>query len=856
MRSGGAVAVFSATALATALVAGFGLGVWLLLARTWGVPLFGASWLVLVQVHGLVQLFGFAGLFLMGVALHALPRFRGAPPAPARLVIVIFAATLTGLAVRALAQPFPDGPVRGSALTAGALLLTIGTGCFAAAALRILGSGRNPHRADELVIAAGVLAMPVAAALEVVAVAGRVPSTIAQTADDRVLAAMLLGSLATAIVGVWARLAPGFVATPPARAAQLLAGAATWFAGVAAIVAGWPIGPWLLLGGLSLLTVALGVFGPSIARQPLAGAARLTRLAVRSAFAWAFIGVALIAVAGLGTEPAGPLISAARHALGLGFVTMMIYGVGSRALPAFLGRRLWSDRLQLATILLTDLAVALRVGLQSIPSGPGGSLGAAAESVANAVVGLSGLIAYAALVAFAVNVARTVRGPLRPAAPPDGPVRIDATFSTPRSDRLRDGSVGALGGRSTGAERAVRPSRRPPARPRLGSMKRRLLHTERGILAIYVVFALLAAEVLAGVTFSILGTFANPPLVIAASAAAAASAAPTPAASGNRAPAAAASPAPAAAVTATEISRRADDVPPPISRRVPANVAITLETREVVGTLDNGQTYTYWTFDGTVPGPMLRVRVGDTVTLTIKNAPGSTMPHSIDLHAVNGPGGGSGATQTAPGKALTFTFKALNPGLYVYHCATAPIPMHVANGMYGLILVEPEEGLPPVDREFYVVQGEIYSTQPFGTAGNHTFSNDHLLAEHADYVVFNGRVGSLTGDRALTAKVGERVRIFFGDGGFLISSFHVIGEIFDQVYLEGSVGTAPSRNIQTTLVPAGGSTIVEFTPDVPGRYLLVDHNLGRALGKGAAGFLDVTGPANPAIFNGTGGSGH
>ena len=192
----------------------------------------------------------------------------------------------------------------------------------------------------------------------------------------------------------------------------------------------------------------------------------------------------------------------------------------------------------------------------------------------------------------------------------------------------------------------------------------------------------------------------------------------------------------------------------------------------------------------------------------------------------------------------------------MYHCATPPIPMHVANGMYGLILVEPEEGLPPVDREFYVVQGEVYSTQPFGTAGNHTFSNDHLLAEHADYVIFNGRVGALTGDRALTAKVGERIRIFFGDGGFLISSFHVIGEIFDRVYQEGSVGTEPSRNIQTTLVPAGGATIVELTLQIPGRYLLVDHNLGRALGKGAAGHLEVTGPGDPAIFSGGTASGH
>jgi len=430
MRGGGAVAVFSATALATALFAGFGLGVWLLLARTWGVPMFGASWLVLVQVHGLVQLFGFAGLFLMGVALHVLPRFRGAPPAPVRLVIVIFAATVTGLAVRVLAQPLPDVPARGLALIAGAVLLTLGTGCFTVAALRILVSGRNPHRADELVIAVGVLVMPVAAVLEVIAVAGGVPSAVDHAADDRMLAAMLLGSLATVIFGVWARLAPGFVAAPPARAGRLLVGAATWLAGVVVIVAGWSIGPWLLLGGLSLLTVALGVFGPSIARQPLTGAARLTRLAVRSGFAWAFVGVALILIAGLGpigSGSEGSLISAARHALGLGFVTMMIYGVGARALPAFLGRRLWSDRLQLATILLTDLAVVLRVGLQSIP---GGFLGAAAETIANAVVGLSGLIAYAALVAFAINVARTVRGPARPEARADGLVRIEATFPT------------------------------------------------------------------------------------------------------------------------------------------------------------------------------------------------------------------------------------------------------------------------------------------------------------------------------------------------------------------------------------------------------------------------------------------
>ena len=421
MRKGGEVAVFSAAALIVALLAGFGLGVWLLLARTWGVPMFGASWLVLVQVHGLIQLFGFAGLFLMGVALHVLPRFRGAPPAPGWLVRAIFASTVFGLTMRTVAQPLTDLPGRGLILIAGAALLAFGTGCFAIAVLRILVAGRNPHRADELVIAVGVLAMPVAALLVTLAVVGNTSLVLDQAADDRALAAMLLGSLATVIFGVWARLAPGFVAAPPARARRLLLGAAVWICGVVNVIAGWPTGPWLLLAGLALIVVAIGVFGPTIARQPLTGSARLTRLAVRSAFSWAFVGVALIVISGLGAGADPLMISAARHAIGLGFVTMMIYGVGARALPAFLGRRLWSDRLQLATIALTDLAVALRVGLQA---------GGATEPIANAIVGLSGLIAYAALVTFALNVLRTLRGAARPMAGTDGFVRIDATFPT------------------------------------------------------------------------------------------------------------------------------------------------------------------------------------------------------------------------------------------------------------------------------------------------------------------------------------------------------------------------------------------------------------------------------------------
>ncbi len=323
------------------------------------------------------------------------------------------------------------------------------------------------------------------------------------------------------------------------------------------------------------------------------------------------------------------------------------------------------------------------------------------------------------------------------------------------------------------------------------------------------------------------------------------------------APAAAAGPAASAKpVTVTEISRAASDVPAPITRTSPTTVVVTLETKEVIATLGEGQTYSYWTFDGTVPGPMLRVRVGDTVELHLKNAPNDLMQHSIDLHAVNGPGGGGTATIASPGQEAKFTFKALNAGLYVYHCATAPVPMHIINGMFGMILVEPAGGLPKVDHEYYVMQSELYTTTAFGAPGHHDFSNDKLLAESPDYVLFNGRVGALTGTGALKAKVGEKVRIYFGVGGFVDSNFHIIGEIFDRVYPEGALGQ-PLDNVQTTLVPAGGATAVEFTVNVPGRYTLVDHALPRALNKGAAGYLEVEGTPDPSVFDGAlSGPGH
>ena len=291
-------------------------------------------------------------------------------------------------------------------------------------------------------------------------------------------------------------------------------------------------------------------------------------------------------------------------------------------------------------------------------------------------------------------------------------------------------------------------------------------------------------------------------------------------------------------------------VPPPTLRKFSARVIVNLEVREVVKKLSDGVEYTFWTFGGSVPGSFIRIREGDVVEFHLNNHPSSKLPHNIDLHAVTGSGGGAASTFTAPGHSSQFTFQALNPGLFVYHCATAPVPMHIGNGMYGLILVEPKDGLPPVDKEYYVMQGEFYTSGKYGEEGLQSFDMGKAIDERPPYVVFNGAVGSLVGDKAITANVGERVRIYFGVGGpNLTSSFHIIGEIFDKVYPEAGL-SLPNANVQTTLVPAGGAVVVEFKVNVPGTFILVDHSLTRAFNKGALGMLKVSGPENRVIYSG------
>ena len=307
---------------------------------------------------------------------------------------------------------------------------------------------------------------------------------------------------------------------------------------------------------------------------------------------------------------------------------------------------------------------------------------------------------------------------------------------------------------------------------------------------------------------------------------------------------------PAQTLVEADISREPSDLPPPIGKRDPKTVRIDLLSVEVEGRLAEGTTFGYWTFNGKVPGPFLRVRVGDTIDIHLKNSADSTMIHSVDFHATTAPSGGAAALQVNPGEEKSMTWKALVPGLYVYHCATPMVAEHIANGMYGLILVEPEARLPPVDREFYVMQGEIYTDAAYGQHGSQEFSVEKLLDERPDYFVFNGSVGALSKLHPLRAKVGETVRIFFGVGGpSFTSSFHVIGTIFDKVYAFGGLKSAPLEGIQTVTVAPGGAVITEIKLQVPGNYTLVDHALAR-MERGLVGILNVEGAPNPEIYNG------
>ena len=304
--------------------------------------------------------------------------------------------------------------------------------------------------------------------------------------------------------------------------------------------------------------------------------------------------------------------------------------------------------------------------------------------------------------------------------------------------------------------------------------------------------------------------------------------------------------APVSVAGAVDIHQDPTAVGTPVGKRGPATLKMHLEAVELEGILDPAKktTFTYWTYNSKVPGPMLRARVGDTIEVTLSNRKDSTVTHNVDLHAVWGQGGGAAATVVAPGESKSFVFKAINPGLYVYHCATPIIPQHISSGMYGLILIEPAGGLPKVDKEFYMMQGEIYTDG--AATGHRSFDDPSLLAEHPTDVVINGSRMALA-NNPMKVKVGDNVRVFFGVGGpNLTSAFHAIGTVYDKVWNEGTTG-APLLNVQTTVVPPGGATMVEFKARVPAKYIFVDHALSR-FAKGNAAIMIAKGDEQPNIF--------
>lgn len=297
------------------------------------------------------------------------------------------------------------------------------------------------------------------------------------------------------------------------------------------------------------------------------------------------------------------------------------------------------------------------------------------------------------------------------------------------------------------------------------------------------------------------------------------------------------------------VAKDPTEVPAPITRRSNEHLTFDLHPKEVLADIDgSGHKAWVWTFDGTVPGPMLRVMEGDTVTINIINDANNIEPHNIDLHAAMAPGGGAVFTEAEPGETKSFTFVATRQGTYIYHCAAEGQAWeHIGYGMFGLIVVEPRGGLPAVDKEFYVGQLEWYlKNAPNNEANAHglppntlMLDEEQALNERPDIFTFNGHKNALTNDNihgdAMHAQKGDTVRFFFVNGGPNIgSNWHIIGTIFDKTY-QGHFSN-PLVNQETEHVAPGSAAMFELEAKEAGTYLLVDHAIFRA-SIGALGFL-------------------
>jgi nitrite reductase (NO-forming) len=294
------------------------------------------------------------------------------------------------------------------------------------------------------------------------------------------------------------------------------------------------------------------------------------------------------------------------------------------------------------------------------------------------------------------------------------------------------------------------------------------------------------------------------------------------------------------------------DIPSPITRNRPVTHDITLESKDLISEIEPGVEFKYMTYGGQVPGPMIRVRQGDKVNLTFKNNSQNTLLHNVDFHAVYGTGGGSKATLCPPGQTKDLHFKLMYPGAFIYHCAVPKLDEHISSGMYGMIMVEPQEGLPEVDHEFYLGQHEVYTKKEAGEKGFHELDVDAMKAENPTYVLLNGEKKALTEKRYGTMKteVGDTARIFMVTGGpNLSSSFHAIGNVWTKAWREGAIASEPEEYVQTCQVAPGSCGIFEMDFPVPEKSFLVDHALSRYNRKGMLGVIEVEGEEQPHIFH-------
>ena len=250
------------------------------------------------------------------------------------------------------------------------------------------------------------------------------------------------------------------------------------------------------------------------------------------------------------------------------------------------------------------------------------------------------------------------------------------------------------------------------------------------------------------------------------------------------------------------------------------------------------------------PGPILRGRVGDIARITLTNIKDNKNTHNIDFHSVTGQGGGASALTVLPGETKTIEIRLLYPGTFMYHCAFGDVPEHIAHGMYGMFIVDPEKPLPEVDHEWAIMQSEWYLDELTSDRVNKL---DHiaLLNEEPNIITFNGKKNALLNENSLSMNTGERSRIYFVNQGLsLASNFHPIGSHWDLVYPEGATHSTNNTiyGSQSTLVVAGGGTVVELVARVPSYIILVDHALTRAFYKGAMGIINVSGEENKEIF--------